>query len=552
MNQIDAAQTPLDLVALAGELARKGTGSLFGYYITQDDKNATKMVFRLYQGGINMPNRDYYFDTDSKTIAVRTAYKDYLLQSLRRLGMNEATAAATATEVYALETRLAQASRKLADLRDPYKNYNKMAIGDLQKQTPALEWAKWLQKANMKGVDTVIVGQPEFFAALNKELMSTPLPVWKAYLKFCHLSDNARYLDDATYMESFTYTKAITGVAEPRPRWKRALDSEEGAMGEVLGQLFVKEYFPETAKKRYSDMVETVRDAYKKRIEALTWMSDSTKAFALDKLAKMKKKVGYPDKWKDFSALQITDTSYVANMQAAAAWWSDYNANKLGKPVDLDEWEMTPQTYNAYYNPSLNEIVMPAGIFAVPGKRDEEIDDAWAYGNVAASTIGHEITHGFDDQGRQYDAAGNLKNWWTKQDEAEFSKRAQGIIRQFNEFVPVDTLHVNGEATQGENIADLGGMLLGLDAFKQTETYKQGKAINGLTALQRFFLGWAFAWMNQIRPEQLATRLKTDVHAPAKERVNGPVVNIPDWYEAFGVKQGAKMYRPDSLRVSIW
>ena len=323
-------------------------------------------------------------------------------------------------------------------------------------------------------------------------------------------------------------------------------------MGEALGQLFVKEYFNETAKKRYIDMVEAIRDAYKERINKLSWMSDSTKQKALAKLSKITKKVGYPDKWKDFSALKIDKGPYALNIQRARKWWHNYNINKLGKPVDRTEWEMTPQTYNAYYNPSNNEIVLPAGIFAVPGYKDEDLDDALVYGYAAASTIGHEITHGFDDQGRQYDPEGNLTNWWSTADSTEFSNRAKMIINQFSEFNPVDTFHINGNATQGENIADLGGMLLGLDAFKKTEAYKKNEKIGGLTSVQRYFLGYALGWMYEERKERMASQVMTDVHAPVKERVNGPVVNIPEFYEAFGIKPGDKMYRPDSLRVSIW
>jgi putative endopeptidase len=417
---------------------------------------------------------------------------------------------------------------------------------------PNLSLAKSLPIMGINKLDSVIVGQPEFYTALNTELKATPIDVWKNEMRFNLLTDYASFLDSSTYMVVFDYGKTLNGAKEPRPRWKRVLDAEEGVMGEALGQLFVKEYFNETAKKRYEDLVESIRTAYKERIEKLTWMSDSTKLKALDKLAKIKKKVGYPDKWKDFSAMEIGKTSFVQNIMNGRKWWFNYQVNKLGKPVDRTEWEMTPQTYNAYYNPSNNEIVLPAGMFAVPGKMDADLDDAFVYGYAAASTIGHEITHGFDDQGRQYDAQGNLKNWWSAKDSASFVQRASMIIKQFDEFVPVDSLHVNGNATQGENIADLGGLLLGIDAFKKTDDYKSGKSIGGLTPMQRYFLGYAYSWMYQQRPEVLASRLKTDVHAPAKERVNGPVVNIPEFYEAFGVKKGDKMYRADSVRVHIW
>lgn len=552
LEKINKATTVAELIKLSAEFSAKGSHTFFSNNIAQDDKNSDKMAYILAQGGLGMPNRDYYFDNDEKTLTVRNAFINYLNKTFQQLGNDASTAQKIADEVLQLETRLAKASRKLADLRDPYKNYNKMNLQKLQSLTPNLNWNDYLLISNVKNLDSVIVGQPEFFTALNNEIKSVPLEVWKNYMKYNYISDFAPYLDNTTYMNYFNYVKTLNGAPSPRPRWKRVLDSEESSIGEALGQLFVKEYFNENAKKRYENLVEAIRTAYKERIQKLSWMSNDTKAKALDKLAKITKKVGYPDKWKDFSSLNISKNSYVENIQKSNQWWHNYHLNKLGKPVDRTEWDMTPQTYNAYYNPSNNEIVLPAGIFAVPGMKDENLDDALVYGYAAASTIGHEITHGFDDQGRQYDAKGNLLNWWTKQDEEEFNKRAQMIIKQFNEFMPVDTLHINGNATQGENIADLGGLLLGLDAFKKTDIYKKGEKINGLTPLQRYFLGYAYSWMYNTRKEHLANRIKTDVHSPAKERINGPVQNVAAFYEAFSIRPGDKMYRPDSLRVNIW
>jgi putative endopeptidase len=552
LDKISKAATINDLMKLSAEFGVKGSNTFFGNYIGQDDKNSEQMAYILGQGGLGMPNRDYYFNTDEKSVAVQNAFKEYLVKIFKQLGNNDADAAKSMNDVYALETRLAKASRKLADLRDPYKNYNKMSTATLQALTPNINWNDYWTITKISKLDSVIVGQPEFYTALNNELKTTPIDVFKNYVKYNYVSDFATYLDDKTFMDKFNYGKTLSGAKEPRPRWKRVLDAQEGAMGEALGQLFVKEYFNEKAKKRYENLVEAIRVAYKERIAKLTWMSDETKAKAYDKLAKIKKKVGYPDKWKDFSAMDISKTSFVENVQKANEWWHQYSVNKLGKPVNRDEWDMTPQTYNAYYNPSNNEIVLPAGIFAIPGKKDADLDDALVYGYAAASTIGHEITHGFDDQGRQYDATGNLKDWWTKKDGEEFGARAKNIISQFNEFTPVDTLHINGEATQGENIADLGGLLLGLDAFKKTETFKQGKKIGGFTPMQRYFLGYAYSWLYQARKERLANQVKTDVHSPAKERINGPVVNLPEFYEAFNIKPTKKMYRPDSLRVNIW
>ncbi len=552
LEKINSINAINDLVSVAADFHNKRNNVLFSDYVGQDDKNSEVIAYQLNQGGLGMPNRDYYFDTDARTVGVRAAYQLYLYKTFRQLGNDSITATANAHAVYQLESRLAKSARKLADLRDPYKNYNKMNLAELSKLSGNLDWSLYLPKTGINHIDSVIVGQPEFFSNLNNELAHTPLADWKNYLRFHLVRSSAPYLDNQTFNNLFEYNKALSGAKEPRARWKRTLDTEERAMGEALGQLFVKEYFNENAKKRYTDMVEAIRDAYKEMIQNLPWMSKETKEKALEKLAKVTKKVGYPDKWKDFSALKIDRGPYVLNVQRANEWWHQYNVSKLGKPVDRTEWTMSPQTYNAYYNPSNNEIVLPAGIFAVPGMRDEELDDAFVYGYAAASTIGHEITHGFDDQGRQYDAQGNLKNWWQPADSAQFAQRAKMIIRQFNEFNPVDTLHVNGEATQGENIADLGGLLLGLDAYKKTDSYKKGELIGGLTPIQRYFLGYAYGWLYTMKKELLASQIKQDVHAPAKERVNGPMVNIPAFYEAFGIKPTAKMYRADSLRVNIW
>jgi putative endopeptidase len=552
LDMINKATSANDLVNIAADFHKKGVGVLFADYVAQDDKNSEVYAYQMAQGGLGMPNRDYYFNTDARTEGIRKAYDAYLVKTFMQLGNDSTTAMRNAKDVYELEKRLAKSSRKLADLRDPYKNYNKMDVNALGRLSSNISWKDYFRKINVSNVDSVIVGQPEFYTALNTELKSTPLDVWKNYLRFHLISSNADYLDQKTFSNYFEYRKSLTGAKEPRPRWKRVLDSEEDAMGEALGQLFVKEYFNDNAKKRYTDLVENIRDAYKDRIKKLTWMSDSTKQKAYSKLNKITKKVGYPDKWKDFSALKVDRGAYVLNVQRANEWWHNYRFNKLGKPVDRNEWDMTPQTWNAYYNPSNNEIVLPAGIFAVPGMKDEDLDDAFVYGYAGASTIGHEITHGFDDQGRQYDEKGNLHDWWQPSDAKQFSQRATNIINQFNLFNPVDTLHINGNATQGENIADLGGVLLGLDAFKKTDAYKSGKKIGGLTPLQRYFLGYAYSWMFIQRKERLATLVMTDVHSPAKQRVNGPVVNVPEFYEAFNVKPNNKMYLPDSLRVNIW
>jgi len=540
------------LTSVCAEFKRMGSGTLFSDFPTQDDKNSDVMTYKLWQGGIGLPEREYYFKADSATINIRNQYVKYIADVLSMAGDDSSSSLNAAKSILDLETKMAKASRKIEDLRDPYRNYNKMAISDLPKMTSSIDWPNFLNITGVKGIDSVIVGQPEFFKELDNILKATPLNVWKSYMKFNLISDFSSTLPDRFGIASFNFNKLFSGAKERRPRWKRVIQQENGLMGELLGQLYVKEFFSETAKKRYEKMVEDIRQALKVRISNLTWMSDSTKQKAYTKLASIKKKVGYPDKWKDFSAMKIGKESFLQNVMNANAWWHQYNISKLGKPVDRDEWEMTPQTYNAYYNPSNNEIVLPAAQMVVPGYRDEELDDALVYGYTGGSTIGHEITHGFDDEGRQFDDKGNLVSWWTKTDEEAFNKRAAFIIRQFDEFEPLPGYHINGKATTGENIADLGGILLGIEAFKKTDQYKKGEKINGLTPMQRYFLGYSIGWLGHQKDEQLRNRLLTDVHAPGKYRVNGPFVNIEEFYTTFNIKPGDKMYRADSLRVKIW
>ena len=552
LSKIDAVTDIKSLVATVADLKKIGSSTLFSDYVSQDDKNSEVMTYKLSQGGLGLPEREYYFKTDSATIAIRNAYVKHIATMLQLAGQDSVSAEKAGATILALETQLAKASRKLEDLRDPYRNYNKMSIDNLGKLNTTFSWASYLNQTGVKHIDSVIVGQPEFFTALDVVLKKTAIADWKSYLRYNLLQDFSATLPDKFGIEAFSFNKYFSGAKERRPRWKRVIAAEENAMGELLGKLFVKEFFNEKAKARYDKMVEDIRDALKDRIGQLAWMSDSTKQKAYTKLAAIKKKVGYPDKWKDFSSLKIGKESWVANLASANAWWNQYQLDKLGKPVDRDEWDMYPQTYNAYYNPSNNEIVLPAGIFTVPGYRDEELDDATVYGYAGASTIGHEITHGFDDEGRQFDEKGNLVSWWTKKDEEQFNNRAQFIINQFNEFEPLPGYHINGKATTGENIADLGGILLGLQAYKKTKEYQNGKSVAGLTPTQRYFLGYSLGWMEHGRDEVLRNRLLTDVHSPAKYRVNGPFANVDEFYLAFNVKAGNKMFRADSLRVKIW
>lgn len=554
--ELTAIQNTTDLPSLLNQAAKMheyGVGVFFGEGVSQDAKNSELMSYQLWQGGLGLPSRDYFFNTDERSVKIKMAYTPYVKTIFTLMGTELSIADKKAQAIVAFEEALAKNCRKLEALRDPYANYNKMSIAELNKLTSAINWQSIIATIGLKKVDTIIVGQPEFLVALNALLKSTDIQTLKDYMSFHLVNDYASYLSAAFANAKFDfYGKVIRGAKAQRPRWKRVLDAEEGAMGEALGQLFAKEYFNETAKKRYEDMVENVRDAYKARIEKLTWMTDSTKQKALAKLSAITKKVGYPEKWKDFSSLKIDASSFALNMMRSNAWWNTYSLSKYGKPVDRTEWDMTPQTYNAYYNPSNNEIVLPAGIFTVPGFRDEELDDALVYGYAAASTIGHEITHGFDDEGRQFDAKGNLKNWWSATDEEQFTQRAQKLVNQFSNMIAVDTMHINGKQTLGENLADLGGLLIGLDAFKLTDAYKAGKSISGYTPLQRFFLGYALGWMYSYREESIASQIVTDVHAPAKQRVNGPMPNIPEFYEAFKVTPKNKLYLPDSLRVQLW
>lgn len=553
LARIDAIATPAGAIDTVFAFKPIGVGGLFRIGIGQDDKASDTMAVNIRQGGLGLPERDFYFNPEKGVAKIRAEYVDHIARSLVLLGRDEAGAKAAAANVMAFETQLATASRKLADLRDPEKNYNRMSPAELTaKYTPSIDWAARLGAWGIHP-DYVIVGQPEFMAAMDKLVQATPVPVLQDYLRYHLVDDYAPYLSAAFDQEHFRFHgQAMSGQKEQRERWKRALDEEGDAMGMVLGRIFVKEYFPEAAKQRYTAMVEAIRDTLHDRIERLDWMGAGTKAKALAKLAAITPKVGYPDKWKDYSALQVGRESYAANMMAAARWRFQDNLSKFGKPVDRTEWGMTPQTYNAYYNPSNNEIVLPAAIFTVPGVPDAQVDDAVAYGYAAASTIGHEITHGFDDEGRQYDAKGNLSGWWTKEDAARFNAAAQKMVDQFDAYEPLPGLHINGKASLGENIADYGGVLLGLEAFKKTEQYKAGQPIGGLTPTQRYFLGYALGWLYQQRDEVLRARLLSDVHAPAKWRVLGPMSNIPEFYEAFGVKPGQPMWRPEDQRVNIW
>ncbi|HKK44077.1 MAG TPA: M13 family metallopeptidase [Balneolaceae bacterium] len=553
LDRIDAIRSKDDLVDEVARIQVISGSPMFRFYVGQDDKISSKNAIFLSQGGLSLPDRSYYFATDQRAKKVRSEFQKYAASMYRILGQSAAGAQKNAETLMKLETNIAKTSRKREDTRDPHKNYNKMTVSRLQEMTPNINWKHFFESAGLSRVDTVIVGQPEFFTALDGYVDSYSMDTWKNYLKLHLISRLAPYLDDHTYQTYFDfYSKTLRGVQEPRPRWKRVVNTTNRSLGDLIGQVYVDEYLPKGTKAKLMEIGKAIRDVYAERIENLDWMSEPTKKKALYKLDHMIFKVGYPDKWKDLSSMQIDRSSYVQNVMNANEWEFDRMIHKYGQPVDRTEWHMEPQTWNAYYNPSNNEIVMPGCIIIVPGYEHKLADDAILYSAIGGSFFGHEITHGFDDQGSKYDAKGNLNNWWTSQDSTRFYAKTRMIVKQYSNYVAVDSLHINGESTQGENIADLGGIMMGYQAFQQTDQYKEGKKIAGLTPDQRFFLGYALAWMIQERPEAIANQVRSDVHSPAKFRVNGPLSDMPQFYEAFDVKKGDAMWRPDSERVKIW
>lgn len=552
-SRIDAVKDVPGLLDEVAHLGYIGVGAMCSFAIFQDEMNSNRYALHLYQGGLGLPDRDYYFDQDERATSLRREYVNHVARMFHLLGDDTTRARSRAAAVMSLETELAGASRKLEDLRDPRANYNAMAIAKLGTLAPSIPWKRFLEKGRLVRLDTVVVGQPEFFKQVEKSLRSRSLADWKSYLRWQLAHAYAAQAGGKYDAENFRfYGTILNGTPEQRPRWKRMLDQQENYLGDALGQLYVQRYFSPRTKQRYEKLTEDIFAAFRERIHKLDWMSQATKERALKKLGTVDRKVGYPAKWRDYSTYEVDRTSFLGNCKRGNIWLSDFYIQKLYKPVDRTEWFMTPQTYNAYYNPSNNEIVLPAAVFILPGIADSLVDDALVYSYAGGTTIGHEITHGFDDQGRQFDERGNLENWWTPDDEKEFNRRAGYIVRQYDDYVAVGDLHVNGKATQGENIADLGGMLLGWDAYTKTEEYKLGKTLGGLTPSQRYFIGWALGWMNEIRPENLAVRVKTDVHAPSFLRVIGPASNLTSFYQAYGVKPGDRMYRADSVRVSIW
>jgi putative endopeptidase len=552
LDRIEAIESRGGLLETIATLRVEGVGSLYSLYVGQDDKNSAQYVVFLHQGGLGLPDRDYYFADDAQTTKVREEYPRHIAEMFHLLGDDGAEAEKAAQAVLRIETSLARASRTMEQRRDPYANYNKMSIDQIAKLTPSVDWKRQFSIMEIPPVDSVVVGQPEFLAHADSALAAIPLEEWKDYLRWSVINTFAPYLSSEFDKQDFRfYGTLMSGTTEQRPRWKRVLEATEGSIGELMGQEWVRKYCSPTTKTRYEKLETEIVASYGERIRALPWMSAPTKEKALEKLAHVGRKVGYPDKWRDYSSLSTERGPYVRNLVAANRWWFRYQTGKLGKPVDPTEWDMTPQTYNAYYDGSKVEIVLPAAIFMVPGVADSLLDDAILYGYAGASTIGHELTHGFDDEGRQYDAFGNMRPWWTPADSAQFAKRTQLLVRQFDAYT-VGDLHVRGLATLGENIADLGGIVIAYDAFKKTDQWKNGTVINGLTPDQRFFLGYSMSWLGHWRPEMLAQLIMTDVHSPDFLRVNGPLSNLPEFYKAFGVKPGDKLYLPEDQRVRIW
>lgn len=549
---IDKIKDLKDVINEAAYIHTISSAPLFNFYLAQDDKNSSKYQVYISQGGLSLPDRNYYLDTDTKAQDIRRKFVAHVGKMFEIMGYDASKAKLAAAKLMEMETDMAKTSRKREDTRDPLTNYHKMTLKALANLTPAVDWNIFLKGVGLSKVDSVVVTQPEYLTALNSYLKKYPTEDWKNYLKFHLLNGLASYLDDKTYAEHFNfYATTLRGVKEPKPRWKRVVEQTDGSLGDLVGQVYVSEYLPKGTKEKLVEIGNAIKTVFAERIKALDWMSATTKEKALKKLNAVIMKVGYPDKWKDMTALQIDRSSYAKNAINSNKWEFNYMIQKYGKPVDRTEWDMEPQTYNAYYNPSNNEIVIPGCNIIVPGYEGKMPDDAILYA-IIGGTFGHEITHGFDDQGCKYNESGNLSNWWTPEDSTRFAAKTKMIVKQFNDYVDVDNLHINGELTQGENIADLGGVIMSLEAFKKTKQYKDNELIAGLNPSQRFFLGYALAWMVDMRPEAIATQIKSNEHAPAKWRVIGPLSNMPEFYSTFDVKKGDKMWRPANEIVRIW
>lgn len=553
-SELDKINAIKDASSLVNELTREATlgmNPLWGFYVGPDDKNVTKSICNLWQAGLSLPDRDYYLKNDARETEIRGKYITHITNMLKMSGETDVDAAKHATTILNMETAMAKVSMDRVSMRDPYNVYNKLTLTEMNAKTPGMDWASILSSMKVTGQDTVLVGQPAFFTAIAGMMKSTPIDDWKTYLKWHLVSGMAPYLSSNFSDESFAFNgKVMRGQQEQKPRWKRVLSVVDGGVGEQLGKMYTDKYFTAEAKTRMMELVNNLETAFEARIKTLDWMSDSTKAKANEKLHSFIKKIGYPDKWRDYTGLEIARDSYIKNILASNKFDYEYMISKLGKPVDKTEWGMTPPTVNAYYNPAFNEIVFPAGILQYPFF-DLSVDDAAIYGGIGA-VIGHEMTHGFDDQGCQYAADGNLRNWWSADDKSRFDAKTKMVKEQYDAFTILDGKHVNGALTLGENIADLGGVTIAYDAFKRTKQGQSAEKIDGFTPDQRFFLSWAQVWRANIRDEEAAQRIVTDPHSPGIHRCNGPLTNFAPFYNAFNVKEGNKMFKPEAARAKVW
>jgi putative endopeptidase len=551
LQSIAAIETPAQLKTALGELEHSDGLAPWSDGSGQDFKDATSEIAVLGQSGLSLPDRDYYFKTDSASQAIRAAFVSHMGRMFHLAGDSPDSAAKEAQTVMTMETAFAKASKAPAELRDPNANYHKMTLADVDKLTPHFQWEPFFAAQQTPAITNVDVAQPAFLQAVDGMLASVPVADWKTLLRWRALSGAASRLGSPYVNENFTFVQLFTGAKELLPRWKRCVSATDGSLGELLGQEYVKTAFTPEAKARAVKIVSTLVAALHDRIEQLTWMSDSTKARAVDKLAAYAQKIGYPDKWRDYSALEIKPAAYYADRHAADRFETARQWAKIGKPVDRTEWTMTPPTVNAYYNALMNEIVFPAGILQPPFY-DPNADDAVNYGAMGA-VIGHEMTHGFDDQGRQFDKEGNLKDWWTKDDATRYVAQAKKVADQFNGYTVLDSAtHVNGALTLGENIADFGGLTVAYSAMEQALGSGPRTKIDGFTPEQRFFLGWAQAWRELDRPAYARMLISADEHAPAEWRVNGPLSNMPEFKAAWGCKDTDPMVRADSLRPTVW
>lgn len=547
---IDGLKDSKHLAVTLAKLHSEGLPGGFGFFVMQDAKNSTRYMGALNQGGLGLPDRDYYLNDDARTKDVRAKYEIHVAKMFELAGDPADLAKARARVVLDLETRLAKAAWSRVELRNPQKTYNKRTLAELAAEAPGFDWVAYFKTRGAK-IEELNVRQPSYAAAFAKFAAETSAPQWRTYLRWHALRATADLLPKAFEEEDFAfYGKVLNGTPEQEARWKRVEAMEDGTIGEALGQLYVKKAFPPESKKRMLELVSNLRAALHERIQKLDWMGEATKAQALKKLDAFGVKIGYPDKWKTYP-FDVKRDDYFGNVRRASAYRVKDNLSKLGKPIDRTEWGMTPSTVNAYYSPTMNEIVFPAGILQPPFF-DPKADDAVNYGAIGW-VIGHEMTHGFDDQGSQFDADGNLKNWWTDADRKAYQARTDLMVKQYDAYEPLKGEHVNGKLTLGENIADLGGMKIAYAAFKRSLQGKPEPAkIDGFTAEQRFFLGSAAIWRNHIRDAALSVRLKTDPHSPGVERVIGPMSDLPEFFQAWGCADGCAMVRDEKLRPAVW